>query len=261
MSTEDARFGPLQLLMVGFETSERFRGEVARELLDLRGRGLIQVLDARFLLRGEDGKVTEVDLGHLLAESQAERANPIARLLGVNGGGGNGGLRPQEAFARTAGFALDDLRRLTNEIGPGEHALALLIEHRWAGQLREAVSDAGGRLVAQGFLTPEVTMLVGAELQARADAEAAIELANAARGSALLDALSILDQRSGSPQEAAGAAAEVVRVLVAEGFLEDAEAPAAIDALATAGIIEAALLQAATVEAEDTLNERTDGPG
>jgi hypothetical protein len=259
MSFEDPSLGPLQIVIVGFETTERFRGEAARELLDLRGRGMIRVLDARFFHRAPDGDLTEVDLGPLLADRPAERANPVARLLGANGAGGNGGLRPQEAFARTAGFALEDLRRLIDEIGPGDHAVAILIEHRWAARLREAVRDAGGRLVGQGFLTPEVTMVVGAEIQARADAEAAIELANAARGSALVDALSTLTgDRRGSAEEAARAAAEVVRVLVAEGFVHEAEAHAAIDALASAGLVEAALLHAAAAEAEDWLNERTD---
>jgi hypothetical protein len=257
MSIEDPSFGPLQIVIVGFETTERLRGEAARELLELRGRGVIRVLDARLFHRAPDEGLTEVDLGPLLADRPAERANPVARLLGVNGAGGNGGLRPQEAFAGTAGFAIEDLRRLTEEIGPGDHAVAILIEHRWAGRLREAVREAGGRLVGQGFLTPELAMVVGAEIQARADAEAAIELANAARGSALVDALSILARR-GSAEESAGAAAEVVRVLVAEGFVHEAEAHAAIDALATAGLIEAALLQAAVVEAEEALGERTD---
>ena len=259
MSIDDPSYGPLQIVIVGFETTERLRGEAARELLDLRGRGMIRVLDARLFHRAPDGKLTEVDLGPLLADRPAERANPVARLLGVNGVGGNGGLRPQQAFARTAGFALEDLRRLTDEIGPGDHAVAILIEHRWAARLREAVREAGGRLVGQGFLTPEVTMVVGAEIQARADAEAAIELANAARGSALVESLSILARHGrGSAEESARAAAEVVRVLVAEGFVHEGEAHAAIDALATAGLIEAALLQAAAAEAEETLDERTD---
>jgi hypothetical protein len=259
MSFEDPSRGPLQIVIVGFETIERFRGEAARELLDLRGRGMIRVLDARFFHRAPDGNLSEVDLGPLLADRPAEGAKPVARLLGVNGVGGNGGLRPHEAFARTAGFALEDLRRLIDEIGPGEHAVAILIEHRWAARLREAVRDAGGRLVGQGLLTPEVTMVVGAEIQARADAEAAIELANAARGSALVDALSTLaGDRRGSAEEAARAAAEVVRVLVTEGFVHEAEAHAAIDALASAGLVEAALLHAAAAEAEEWLNERTD---
>ena len=260
MTIEDPGVGPLQIVLVGFETTERFRGEAARELLDLRGRGLIRVLDAHFLHRAPDGELTEVDLAPLMADRPAEPANPVARLLGVagNGAGGNGGGRP-EAFARTAGFALEDLRRLIDEIGPGEYAIAILIEHRWAARLRDAVRDAGGKLVGQGFLTPEVTMVVGAELRARADAEAAIELAEAARGAALVEALSVLARREhGSAEEVAQGAAEVVRVLVAEGFVDAGEAHAAVDALAVAGVIETAMLQAAVAEAEELLGERSE---
>ena len=257
MNTEEPSHGPLQILLVGFETTERFQGEIARELLDLRGRGMIRVLDARFLHRArEGGKLTEVDLGPLIAERPAQDANPIARLLGVNGHGGNGGLAPPEAFARTAGFALEDLRRLTDEIGPGDHAAVVLVEHVWAARLRAVVHRTGGALRAQGFLTPEVEMLVGAELKARADAEEALELARATRGAALLDALAVLASRERpSAEQTARSAAEVIRVLVAEGFVEAAEEPAAIEALANAGLIEAALWQAVIDEAEDVAEE------
>src|SRR5690242_551237 len=152
MSTQEPSHGPLQILLVGFQTTEQFRGHAARELLDLRGRGLIRVLDARFLLREPGGDLTEVDLGQLLVDPPAEGVNPIARLLGVNGHG-NGGLPPAEAFARTAGFTIDDLRRLTEEIGPGDHAVVVLVEHAWAARLRAAARGASGRLLAQGFLT------------------------------------------------------------------------------------------------------------
>ena len=157
MSIEDPSFGPLQIVIVGFETTERMRGEAARELLDLRGRGMIRVLDARFFHRAPDEELTRGRPRPGCRPTGRPTRHPIARLLGVNGAGGNAGLRPQEAFARTAGFALEDLRRLTDEIGPGDHAVVILIEHRWAGRLREAVREAGGRLVGQGFLTPELT--------------------------------------------------------------------------------------------------------
>jgi hypothetical protein len=256
MNTEEPRHGPLQILLVGFETTERFRGEIARELLDLRGRGMIRVLDARFLHRTPEGKLTEVDLGPLLAERPAEDANPIARLLGVNGFGGNGGVAPAEAFARTAGFALEDLRRLTAEIGPGDHAAVVIVEHVWAARLRTAVQRTGGALLAQGFLTPAVEMLVGAELKARADAETALELARAARGASLLEALALLSGRERpSAEQTASSATEVIRVLAAEGFVTEAEEPAAIEALVNAGLIESALWQAAMEEAEDAAEE------
>jgi hypothetical protein len=249
----DAGGGPLQILLVGFETTERFRGDIARELAELRGRGLLRVLDARLFHRAPDGQLTEVDLNPLLAAPP--RGNPLAHLLGANGGS-NGGGASIHALAGTVGFALEDLRRLTDEIGPGDHAAVVLVEHVWAARVREAVHAAGGRLLGQGFLTPEVVMIVGAELAARAEAEAAIELAEAARGAALVDALAAFAAgRDASAEEQTRAAAQVVQVLVREGFVYESEAAGAVDALATAGLLERAIVQAAVAEAEDLLGE------
>jgi hypothetical protein len=251
MSPDAPNVGPLQLLMVGFDTTERFHGQIARELADLRGRGLLRVLDARLLHRTPDGELAEIDLGPLLA---APEANPVASLLGLNGAGGNGGMTPPEAFHHTAGFAVEDLRRLTDEIQVGDYAVAILVEHLWAARLRSTVRETGGRLLGQGFLTPEVVMLVGAEIQARAEAEAAIELAEAARGAALVEALGVLAKRErDAPENRVAAASQVIGVLVGEGFIHDGEAAAAIEALATAGLLETATVQAAVTEAEDLL--------
>jgi hypothetical protein len=257
MAPPEPSFGPLQLIVVGFETTEHFRGQIAREIRDLRGRGLIRILDARMLSRSRDGELTETDLNTFIGEPVLDEHRPVAHLFGLNGAGGangNGGHHPVEAYHRTAGFALEDLRRLTDEIGRGEHAAVVLVEHVWASRLRELVREAGGLLVAQGMLTPEVMMVVGAELQAKADAEAAIELAEAARGAALLDALTTLtgDQTADAQQPAAAAAA-VVRALVDAGFVRAHEAGDAIDALATRGIVEQALLHGAAAEAEELL--------
>jgi hypothetical protein len=244
--------GPLQIVLVGFETTDRFRGDIARELAALRGRGVIRVIDARLFHRSPEGRLTEVDLGPILG---TEQDTAIAHLLGANGAGGNGHGSPSEALAGTAGFALEDLRRLTDEVGPGDHAAVLLVEHVWAGHLRDAVREAGGRLLGQGFLTPEVVMIVGAELQARADAEAAIELAEAARGNALVEALERFSGRSGTVEDRTRGAAQVVRTLVDQGFVDGQEAPAAINALVTAGMIESAVLEAALADAEDLLSD------
>jgi hypothetical protein len=254
MSTDESRIGPLQIVLVGFDTTERFRGEIAREIGFLRGRGLLRVIDARFVHRGEDGKLVEVDLNPLLGDPP-EPANPIAHLLGTNGGG-NGGATPQEAFHRTAGFALEDLRNLTDEIGEGEYAAVVLVEHLWAAGLRETIREAGGRLLGQGFLTPEVVMVVGAELRARSDAQAALELAEATRASALVDALAAIASRGDATvEERARAASEVVGVLVDKGFIHATEAADAVGALATAGVLESALVEAAVAEAEDALGD------
>lgn len=261
MATDEPHLGPLQLLVVGFESTERFDGRMARELRDLRGRGLIRVVDARLLSRSPEGGLGDTDLNQVIGDPFGSPWRPAAHLFGLNGAGDGGSVpglersgRPGEEEAGTVGFALEDLHRVTAAIPPGEHAAVLLIEHVWAARLRSLVRDRGGRLVAQGMLTPEVTMLVGAELQAKADAEAAIELADAARGAALLDALSTLtgEGREAQPSPPAAAAA-VVGALVDAGFVRDCEAGDAIEALAERGIVEQALLHGAVAETEELL--------
>ncbi len=263
MSPPEPSFGPLQLIVVGFETTEHFDGQIARELRDLRGRGLIRVVDARLLSRSADGDLTDTDLNEIIGEPFGSPWRPAAHLFGLNGAGdaaAAAGTTP-ETYARVAGFALDDLRQLTDEIGHGQHAAVLLVEHVWASRLRELVLERGGQLVAQGMLTPEVMMLVGAELQAKADAEAAIELADAARGAALLRALGELT--SGAAVEAPSppaAAAAVVGALVDAGFVRECEAADAVEALATRGIVEQALLHGAAAEAEELLRKDDEPP-
>jgi hypothetical protein len=250
MAEAEPSVGPVQMIVVGFETTERFEGEIAREVLGLHGHGMVRVLDAQLLHRGREGKLTEVDLNPLLGPPHADAA-PVARLLGLNG---NGGMPPAEAFGRVSGFAVDDLRHLVDDVGPGEYVAVVLVEHLWAGRLREVVREAGGRLLGQGLLTPELVMLAGSEIKAQADARKAIELAEAARGAALLDALmTVADRARVSPRERSAAAAEVVRVLVAADFVAETDAPEAIEALAAAGLVDAAALRAAIADAEELL--------
>ena len=99
-------------------------------------------------------------------------------------------------------------------------------------------------------------MVVGAELRARADAQAALELAEATRASALVDALAAIASRGDATvEERARAASEVVGVLVDQGFIHATEAADAVGALATAGVLESALVEAAVAEAEDALGD------
>lgn len=263
MSESEPSFGPLQMVVVGFETADRFRGDIVGELRELRGRGMIRVLDARLYSRSPEDELTELDLNPLLADAPVVGGNPVAHLLGLNGAGGNGGSPRPGALAQSVGFSVEDLRQLTQEIGRGDIAAMVLVEHLWATHLREKVREAGGFLLSQGMLTPEAMMIVGAEAQATADALAAIELAEAARGSALLEALATFAGRADprpEPEATAAGAARVVETLVEAGFVHHGEASAAVQALATAGVLEAALVEAAVVEAESLLAERGEGP-
>ena len=156
MSIEDESFGPLQIVIVGFETTERFRGDAARELLDLRGRGMIQVLDARFFHRAPDGKLTEVDLGPLLADRPAERptrslgcsASTGAAVTADCGRSRRSPVRPVSRWRTCAGYRRDRPRRSCDRDSDraslgGAAARGGARGGRQAGRSR--LSDAGGR--------------------------------------------------------------------------------------------------------------------
>ena len=105
--------------------------------------------------------------------------------------GGSGGLRRQAAFAahgrlHARGPAPPHRRDRCRASTPRSCSSST----SGRGRLREQ-DPRGGRPARspRACSRHEVLMLVGAELQATADAEAAIDLAEAARGAALLDAL------------------------------------------------------------------------
>ncbi len=60
-------------------------------------------------------------------------------------------------------------------LGPGEAAGLLLIEHVWARDLRKVFRGAGGRIIGEGFLTPEAIRAVEPQLAAISDAIAVAE--------------------------------------------------------------------------------------
>ena len=53
--------------------------------------------------------------------------------------------------ASLMGVTPADIERIGDDLAPGTGALVMLVEHRWAAGLRDAVASAGGRMVAQGF--------------------------------------------------------------------------------------------------------------
>jgi hypothetical protein len=79
------------------------------------------------------------------------------------------------------GFSQADIEQMGAGLEPGGSAGLLLIEHVWARGLRKAVRDAGGRLLGEGFLTPEAIAAVEPELAAISEAieEMEKEAANA----------------------------------------------------------------------------------
>jgi uncharacterized membrane protein len=256
--------GPIQLVVVGFPPEAQFRGEIIRALSDIRGRGVIRLIDALFVRKDAEGRISAMMRESDLTQEQRETLGAVAGgLLGYITGGEEVALQAAEGTAQAVadgafGLGLSDLQDIKDRIGPGQSALLLLIEHTWATALKGAVRGAGGVPIVQGFLTPEALLMVGAEVRAVVEAENTIALAEAIKGAAVLDALATVEE---AEQVKQAAAAEAVRALIVAGLIEEAAAQEAVEALIAADLIEqeAAAEAAAAVAKRDAEIERLQG--
>lgn len=162
--------GPVQLIALGFEPGANFEGRIIDELAELEKERTIRILDLLFVARDTDSDEIVV-IDHPGTESMGAI---VGALLGFQFEGeaaepaGDGG---EHAF----GFSQADIEEMGARLEPGGSAGLLLIEHVWARTLRKAVRDAGGHLLAEGFLTPETIAAVEPELAAISQAIEEIE--------------------------------------------------------------------------------------
>ncbi|MDM8533027.1 hypothetical protein QUF63_17840 [Anaerolineales bacterium HSG25] len=260
------QIGPIQILVIGFESNDKFTGEIMRELELIRGRSVIRVLDLLFVMKDEVGNITTYQNNDLNDEEELEIGVVISRMMGLKESSQAEHGLEEALLAANYGITQADIVDLSNQIEPGSSAGVLMIEHTWALGLKDAIINAGGRMLSQGFLTRDAMMMIGAELQATAEAETSIEMAEAVKGAALLDVLctvakakEIEEAAIDDATEAIVAAelvktalsADVIRTLIVANLLEDSAAEEAIIALIEAGLID----PQAAGEAEDTVTQ------
>ena len=164
--------GPVQLISIGFEREANFEGRIVDELTELAKDRTIRILDLLFIARDTDSDEIVV-VEHQGTESMG---GIVGALLGLEfegeaaqPAGGAGG--DEHAF----GFSQADIKQMGDGLEPGASAGLLLIEHVWARGLRRAIRDAGGRMLGEGFLTPETIAAVEPELAAMSAAIAETE--------------------------------------------------------------------------------------
>ena len=152
---------------------------------------------------------------------------------------------------------------IVERLAPGKATALLLIEHHWALRLKAAVRAADGWLLAHSLVTPEALLWVGDQVQASADAEAAIELTSALDGAVLeilahADESTLTDERPSAVDTAVvpaatartAAAAQAIRALMVGGLITEAAAQEAIGVLVDAGLIAEAVVTEAARRAE-----------
>jgi len=165
--------GPVRLIVIGF-THPDCRGQVIDELEQLRETDTVRVIDALAVDKDADGEIEVMHLSNLSKEEAQELGSKIGALIGL-GIEGDAGFEARAAAGAAA--AADGVQFFSNEDAwdvlegiPNVSAAALLlIEHHWAVPLRDALWQAGGVRISDGFISPRDLVEIG--LLARADVD------------------------------------------------------------------------------------------
>jgi uncharacterized membrane protein len=157
--------GPVQLLVLGFK-EPNFSGEIRAELDRLRDNDLVRVIDALAVAKDADGNVATLHDSQLSADEQQAFGALIGGLIGLGAAGEEGfelgAERGAEAVAERGGvFDEEEAWDVVAEIPEDTAGLLVLLEHRWAIPLRDAIARAGGFRLASEFISPLDLVAIG----------------------------------------------------------------------------------------------------
>ena len=171
--------GPVQLLVLGFKHPD-FQGEIRSELDRLRDNDLVRVIDALGVRKDADGNVETLHESQLSADQQQAFGALIGGLIGLGAAGEEGfelgAERGAEAVAERGGvFSEEEAWDVLEEIPPDSAGLLVLLEHRWAIPLRDAIARVGGVRLASEFISPLDLVAIGLVSAAEAEALASAD--------------------------------------------------------------------------------------
>ncbi len=132
---DEQPMGPVSYLVVEFPGS-KMTGEGFPILVDLVNRGLIRVLDLRFITKDFDGQTRGVDLSDIDRDGQFD----LAIFEGASSG-----LMDESDFADASSV-----------IEPGSSAGILIFENRWAAPFVDALRRGDAELVAAGYIPQDL---------------------------------------------------------------------------------------------------------
>ena len=134
---QETALGPVSYVIAEFP-GNKMTGEGFPILLDLVDRGVIRILDLKFLTKDKDGSLRFVEL----ADVDHDGVFDFAAFEGVSSGM----------------IDSSDLEDAGAVIEPGSSAGLLIFENRWAKQFTDALQRGGAQLVAAGYI-PHETLL------------------------------------------------------------------------------------------------------
>ncbi|WP_026310649.1 hypothetical protein [Parafrankia elaeagni] len=150
--------GPVQLLVLGFDHPD-FHGEIIEELERLRENDAVRVIDSLAVYKDADGDVEVEHLSNLSEDEAIELGSKVGALVGlaIEGEDNTQEGAPAGPGASAAGEQAPADEQMWDVIAdiPKDSAAALvLLEHRWAVPLRDAIARSGGFRLGDGFVDP-----------------------------------------------------------------------------------------------------------
>jgi len=136
--------GPTDYLVLEFPKA-KITGEGMAALLDLVERGIIRILDLRFVVVGEDGSFTAVALADLDHDGKLDLAVFEGAQSGLLGN--------------------DDLAEAANLVAPSTAVGLLVYENTWAGPFVSAMRNAGAEVIANGRIPADAVVAVLDDLE------------------------------------------------------------------------------------------------
>ena len=157
--------GPVQLIVIGFKHPD-FHGQVIEELEKLRETDTVRVIDALAVYKDAAGEMEVMHLSNLSKQEAQELGSKIGALVGLGIDGDAGFEAGAQAGAEATAdgievFSDDEAWDVLEEIPNDSAAALLLIEHHWAVPLRDAIFQAGGFRISDGFISPVDLVEIG----------------------------------------------------------------------------------------------------
>lgn len=161
-------YGPMQLFVIAFP-GNKFRGEIIPAINEAREKGIIRMIDYVFVLKDENGSIMAVQGSDLGKKEIVEFQSVLGALIGLGAGGIEGAKIGAKVGAEHGelemGLSEDDIKNAAAHIPNNSSALLMLVENLWAKNIKQALVNAGGIMVAQGTITPELMVKIGAAIK------------------------------------------------------------------------------------------------
>jgi hypothetical protein len=162
--TDQAMPSPVHFLVFGFGPDASFEGQLVGALERIEVGGALRILETLFLQRdAATGELAAIEL------SGDGAGGIVAPLLSFRLDPGERRRATERALRRGAtGISGETLLDVGQALEPGAALAAVLVEHRWAEALQDAVSRIGGTPLASAFVDARALEQLISDLHAAA---------------------------------------------------------------------------------------------